>query len=198
MATQATARLNSTYRRRLDAIRHQVASRVDRLYASTISGADLDAEFARLFGPTATVVAAGQAQGRATASGYLSGLIALEAGRTVRLPTVGLPTPADLASRMDAWPAMVKGQLAQGVGMAEALVFGHHLVGRFADAEVTHIVDAQVEVATRQTKEFRGWEGIVSGNSCEPCQDNAGFHDKGESIYRHGGCNCDRTWVVAT
>jgi hypothetical protein len=168
-----------------------------RLYGSTISGESLDDEFGRLFLPAAALVAAGQAQSRATASGYLRGLITLQAGRTVALPVLRLPPVSDIASRMDAWPAMVKGQLADGVSIEQALDYGRFLAERFGDNEVLTTADAQTELATKESGQFRGWEGDVSGDSCDPCQGNAGFHTVDEPIYRHGSCQCVQSWVVA-
>lgn len=185
------------YRNRLRQLRSEVASRIDRLYASTVSGESLDDEFGRLFLPAASLVAAGQSQARSTASGYLRGLITLQAGRTVALPVLSLPSTRDLATRMDAWPAMVKGQLADGVSIGQALEFGRYLAERFADNELVTTADAQTELATKESGQFRGWEGDVSGDSCDPCQANAGFHGVDEPIYRHGSCQCTQAWVVA-
>jgi hypothetical protein len=156
-----------------------------RLYAATITGESLDDEFGRLFLPAASIVLAGQAQTRSTALGYLQGLITLGAGRTANLPVLSLPTPEDIAGRMDAWPAMVKGEIGKGAPLEEALEFGRYLTERFSDSELLGVADAQTELATR-SGEFRGWEGIVDGNACDPCQDNAGLHEPDEPMYRHG------------
>ncbi len=188
--------LDRRYRNRLDQIRRAVAARITALYGSTISGESLDDEFGRLFLPAAGIVAAGQSQARATASGYLRALITLGAGRTAALPVLSLPSLADITKRMDAWPAMVKGQIGEGRSLIEALDTGRYLAERFADREVVGTVDAQTELATK-TGQFRGWEGIVSPESCDPCKDNEGFHQVDEPIYRHGTCQCDRMWVVA-
>lgn len=179
--------------------RHRIeaASRLGITSLPAIVGdVDLDDAFGRLFPAAAGIVAAGQSQARATASGYLLALITLGAGRTAALPVLSLPTISDIAKRMDAWPAMVKGQIGEGRSLIEALDTGRYLAERFADREVVGTVDAQTELATK-TGQFRGWEGDVSGDSCDPCQGNAGFHDIDEPMYRHGSCQCDRTWVVA-
>lgn len=189
--------LEVRYRARLATIRQRVTAAVRRIYLASVNGADLDAEFGRIYVPTASLVAAGQAQGRATANGYLAALITLGAARTAVLPVLSLASISDLATRMEAWPSMVKQQIGEGRALPEALDFGRYLAERFADAEVVGAVDAQTDLATQESGQFAGWIGITTGRTtCEPCYANQGFHLATEKMYRHAGCDCRREYLV--
>ena len=104
---------------------------------------------------------------------------------------------APLAEGMAAFPAMVKQQIGNGATDAEALTYGHQIAERFADAEVTRVVDETADDLTSESKHFKGWVGIVSPTACDRCvASNTGFHPKSVEMYRHGDCNCTKRWVT--
>ncbi len=198
MALRPADILGQRYRAQVTALRQRVLSTLHGLYDAGVEFDDLDASFALVVPQAASVVRAGQEAGVALTTGYLTILVALEVGRA--FGDVGSSAIADvdaLATGMDAIPALMKQQIGQGIGPSETLDYGRFLVDRFSDAEVTRAIDMHTETLTRETRQFTGWEGIVSGNACDGCQSNAGLHDLAEDMYRHGSCNCTKQYVVA-
>lgn len=195
------AALDERYRSSYLALLERVRRSLLVLYGATVTTGDIDAGFERLFPRAGAVIQSGQSASVSLATAYLSALVLRDTGRTVRLPIapdlVGTSLAGSLSDGMAAWPAMVKARIAEGLDPTEALDYGRYVVERFGDAEVTRVGDRQTEHASRNSHHFRGWEGIVSGGSCGPCGDNAGFHELGESMYRHGGCRCSKQYVTA-
>lgn len=196
--------LERRYRARLAELRNQILAQLNRIYADTIDPDDLDAAFGEFNPRAAVLLQAGQARGITLASAYLMAQITMEAGRR---PDLGAFTGAgiigttaagaSLVDGMAAFPAMVKGQIGKGADIPQAVEYGRFLAERFGDAEVTSAVDRHTEAVTSRSGEFTGWEGIVSGNACDACAANAGFHSLDEPMYRHGSCNCTQQYVVA-
>ncbi len=196
--------LERRYRARLAELRNQILVQLNRIYADTINPDDLDAAFGAFNPRAAVLLQAGQARGISLATAYLAALITTTAGRRADLGAftgagiVGSTVAgASLVEGMAAFPAMVKGQIGQGADIQQAVEYGRFLAERFGDAEVTGAVDRHTEAVTSGSGEFSGWEGIVSGSACDPCQGNAGLHPLSESIYRHGSCSCTKQYVVA-
>lgn len=195
--------LERRYRVRLAELRAQIVVLLDRLYADRIDPADLDAAFSAFNPQAAIVLRAGQSRAVSLATGYLSALVTLMGGRRADLSAftaadiIGTTaTGLTLVEGMDAFPALVKAQIGKGADTKQAVEYGRFLAERFGDAEVTSAVDRHTEAVTTMSGEFSGWEGIVSGNACDPCGANAGFHALDEPIYRHGNCNCTKQYVV--
>ena len=196
--------LERRYRARVAELREQILAALNRLYGQSIDPDDLDESFG-VFNPrAAALLQAGQARGISLATGYLSALITVMGGRAADLRAftglelIGYTAEGKtLAEGMAAFPAMVKAQIGQGADIQQAVEYGRFLSERFGDAEVTGAIDRHTEAVTSGSGEFSGWEGIVSGNACDPCGANAGFHELSEPIYRHGSCNCTKQYVVA-
>lgn len=195
------AALEDQYRIRLDGLRTAVTARLVALYGSTIEPGELDASFTALFPQAEAVIRAGQSAGVSLSTAYLSALILRDGQRTAKLPIlielVGTSKAGTLAEGMAAWSALVKQRIALGYSIDEALEHGRYLVERFGDGEVTRVVDAQTDYATKQSKQFRGWRGIVAATACAECGVNKGEHSMKERMYRHGSCNCTKQYIVA-
>lgn len=196
--------LERRYRARVLELREQVLQAIRRLYGQTIDPDDLDAAFEAFIPRAAVILRAGQARGISLATGYLSALVTVMGGRTADLRAftglelVGFTADGrSLAAGMDAFPAMVKARIAEGLDIADAIDHGRFAAERFTDGELTAAIDKHTDAVTSASGEFSGWEGIVSGNACDPCAANAGFHELSEPIYRHGNCNCTKQYVVA-
>ncbi len=192
--------LDEQYRRAQLALEAQVQSIIDALYDETMDPADIDAAFEELIPQAAVVVSAGQAAGISLATGYLAALLTLN-GRDASLPVldglVGTSGAGSLADGMGAWSTMVKGQIAKGVAVEEALDYGRYLADRFSTSEVLRATDTQHDFAAKTSGRFRGWEGELAAGACGPCGDNAGFHEMGDTLYRHGSCRCSKRYLVA-
>lgn len=193
-------RLDARYRAKLAALHDRVRIAVNRLYAASVDPDDLDASFAEFSPRAAVVVQAGQSRGVSLATGYLAALVTLSVSRRVDFSgiTSSVRPAASLTEGMAAWPSMVKEQIGKGVEVPQAIEYGRYLAERFADNEITAAVDRQTNVVTRQSGEFSGWAGILTGReTCEPCKSNEGFHALEEPFYRHPGCDCTREYLVA-
>lgn len=195
MATEAD--LARAYRARLRTLATAIAGRIGRLFASMVDLADIDAAFAAYIPAAAEAIEAGQQAGMNAVLAYLE--LLLQAG-DLEVPRGIAGTTRDgatLEKGMDAFPAMLKAHVADGHPPASSLTFGLFIARRFADAEVTGAVDrTEVELGT-QLADVRGWEGVLSGDSCPACRRiNPGIHPMSEPMYRHGGCDCTKRIVT--
>lgn len=182
-------------RHRLEAARRAGRTGIPAVVAAT---GDIDAAFAAYLAAAVPVIAGAQASGTQATLAYLSLLLPdaeLDVPRGILGTTrEGLP----LADGMGAFPAMVKAAIADGKTFGAALLFGRFLALRFADAETTGAVDRAELLLAGDVDAVRGWEGVLSGDSCPACrQRNPGFHPMHEPMYRHGGCDCTKRIVTA-
>lgn len=195
--------LERRYRFQVAALRRQVLEALRRLYGQTISAQDLDGAFAAFIPRAAIILRAGQSRAVSLASAYLAALISVESGRR---PDLGFFTGQEIVGTtsegksleegMDAFRSMVKERIGDGADIRDALDYGRSISERFGDSELTSAIDRQTQAVTSISGEFSGWEGVVSGGACDPCQGNAGFHELAEEMYRHGNCNCTKQFVV--
>lgn len=196
------AALEDRYRQSQRALQARIRRALTRTYGETIEPDELDASFIRLFPKVAQIVRAGQAAGVTITTAYLSALVLRDARRTARLPIlrelVGTTKAGTFEQAMGAWPVMVKHQIAEGRSTEEAVEYGSYLVTRFGDAEVTRVMDEQMEHATTKSGAFRGWVGILHPPTCDECvARNMGFHGLDEQPFRHGSCDCSVQYVAA-
>jgi hypothetical protein len=137
------------------------------------------------------------------ARGFVRSTSVADLGRAVD-PLAPLPEVAGttrggmtLAEGMAAIGPMVLSSVGKGATVEAAREYLAFAVERFGTNEVIGAGDREQEhQQTRQ--EIIGWEGIVSSDACDPCQDNAGVHDPDEEMYRHGNCTCTRVPVWGT
>jgi hypothetical protein len=101
-----------------------------------------------------------------------------------------------IAAGMDAIGPMMMEQIGNGASADKALEFGRYAFTRYADAEVRGAADREAANQSERP-EVIGWEGIVSPDACDLCQENAGFHELDEEMYRHGNCGCERVPVYS-
>ena len=184
--------------------RHRLEA-ATRLGRPTIQAAfmadNLDTAFPTFMDRAEPIIRSAQSAGVTLSTAYLSALILRDGRRTARLPVrtdlVGTSQIGTLREGMDAWPSMVKAEIGKGRPRPEAIAFGAYLATRFADSETKRAMDEQTEHATRESKQFRGWFGLLAPPSCPECvAHNTGFHGLDEPMFRHGGCDCSKQYVA--
>jgi hypothetical protein len=200
MTTSPDATVSRAYRRRLAELRDSVTRRALAEYA--IDESAIAASFEAYAARIAPILESGQASIQRLADAFLRTAAFRSLGERVEpdpAPIVGTTQHgATLLEGMAAWGPMVLGQIAGGRSTAEALDYGRFLVERFSDAELTATADRELaHQATSGRLRIVAWDGVVSPGSCDPCQANAGRHDRLWVPYRHGGCNCDQVPVFA-
>lgn len=193
--------LEDRYNRQQRTLQARLRASLTRLYGATVDPDDIDGSFAALFPRAAAIIRAGQSAGVSLSTAYLSALILRDGGRTARLPIrrdlVGTSQVGSLEEGMDAWPSMVKAEIGKGRPREEAIAFGAYLATRFGDNETRRAMDEQTDFVVRESKQFRGWVGILHPPTCDECvAHNTGFHGPDEAPFRHGSCDCSMQWVV--
>ena len=199
----ATAQaLEAAYRTKVRTLLDAMTARLEREYGRRVNLADIDRTFAAFVPEAVAIVEAAQAAGVSLSLGFLRASLAERAGRVVEpgpLPFSPAGTNEQgrpLADGLAAVPAMLKEAIGKGRPLQEVRDLGRSLVARFGDAETSRAMDVAITAAARNTPEVVGWEGIVGAGACEGCRSNTGLHELGATMYRHGGCECVRQWVV--
>jgi hypothetical protein len=155
--------------------------------------------FASFVPQASRVISAGQSAGETLSRAYVAAAAAaagLPFAPPVLAPSlagtskVGGPISTSLAGVRP----MILSAIRDGRSLAEAIAFGDYLATRLADNELTRVVDATIEA--QASRRAIGWEGTVYGPE-DDCRHNAGFHPFSQSMYRHGGCRCERRVVFA-
>lgn len=201
MTTAQALAVDRTYRRQIDALRTTLTQRLEAQWGDAVDPDNIADSVQAYIDRVTPTIEAGQATAQALATAYIGSYVSLRTGQPyepldpdealIGTTRDGLP----LTEGMAAIGPMVLGRIADGVSLQDALDTGRYLAGRFADNEVTGIVDRETD-RQREAAPFTGWEGIIAPDACERCQVNAGEHDLGEDLYRHPGCNCDRRFTT--
>jgi hypothetical protein len=177
----------------------RVRSTVNRIYDDAIDPDDIAESATRASARLAPQLAGEQRVAQGLARGFVRGTSVAELGEAVDpLPALDIAgtTRAGMSLRdgMAAIGPMILDQVGKGSPIDKAIEFGRFAFERFGTNEVTGAADREQE--HQETRpEITGWEGIVSANACDACQDNAGVHDLDDEMWRHGNCTCTRVPV---
>ena len=87
---------------------------------------------------------------------------------------------------------MILSAVRDGRTIEDAMGLGRYLVTRFADNEISRVVDTELEAQGR--RHAIGWQGIIHSPK-DACLGNAGVHPFSVPMYRHGSCRCERIVV---
>lgn len=194
--------IESAYRARVRALLDVMAARLEGEYGRRVNLADVDRTFAAFAPQAAALIEQAQASGVSFTLGYMRQMLTERAGRLIepaplRFSPVGLTEKGrPLLEGMAAIPALVKAEIGKGRPLQEIRDYGSFLIRRFGDAETTRAIEAAADLVARDTPEVIGWEGVVSAAACGPCRGNAGRHSLNQQMYRHGGCDCVKQYVV--
>jgi hypothetical protein len=190
--------LTTLYRKRLDEIRSQLSADLRRQFEA-LDADNLDGSFEEFVAENEARIAAGKATAQTLAVTYLE-LLGERVGFEPLPEDEALADETEAGTIRDGLAAivpMVKAAIGNGKPVDEAIAFGGSLVERFVDNEMTRTADAEIERQSRAADVITGWRGIVSADSCDPCQDNAGEHSLDEELYRHPSCDCEREPVFS-
>lgn len=186
---------SQAYRRRLAAIRAEVLRRIIALYGDELDPAEILTSMATWTEQATVILEGGQASIAALTEAYLEELAdaaGTELGFDDTTERLAGTTRAgmSLAEGMAAFGPMVLAQIANGRNAADALEYGRYLAERFADAEMTGVVDRIHEDPLVRTR-LAGWDCTVQPDACDGCLENAGRHELTWVPYRHGNCHCE-------
>lgn len=184
---------SAVFRRRLAAIKLEIGRRLEALYGDLVDVDDIAGSLEAYAAAAEPLIAAGQATTASLAEAFLT-TRAARAGIELAIDELADPVGTTRAGEaldvgMAAFGPMILAQIAQGSTAEDAIDFGRYLATRFADAEITGVVD-RIEQDPVVRQHVAGLEGTVQPGSCEPCQANAGRHEPDWEPYRHPGCGC--------
>lgn len=202
MASPAASAITSRYRSIQQAQTDRVRSTVTSTYDAEFDPDDITASVGRVSNRLASAIAGEQRVAQGMTRAFVRSLSVADIGRAVEplppAPVAGTTRAgASLLDGMAAIGPMVLGQIAQGVTIDQAREYGAFLFDRFATAEVIGAADREQQHQEARP-EIIGWEGIVSADACDNCQENAGVHELAEEMHRHGNCTCTRVPVYAS
>jgi hypothetical protein len=196
--TPQTQRVFRSYRAQRWAVERSTLASVQAAYDDEVDPDDIKGSFDKVARRAAPTIAAGQARTAVTTAAFIRQLALVERREVLEpeLPAVAGTTEQgrSVLEGMAALGPMVLASIAKGKGLDEAIEYGRHLFERFASAEVIRAADEVIDAQPRRV--VTGWEGIISPDACDNCQDNAGIHSLDEEMWRHGNCNCERVPVL--
>lgn len=195
MASRSAA-VAARYRAAQQAQSDRVRATVRRVYDAEFDPNDIPASADRTRRKLAATLSAEQRVAQSTARGFVraSSLAAADMAIEPLAPADVVGTTRGGMSLMDGMAAigpMMLDTIGKGGSIDDARTHGAFLFERFGTAEVIGAADRE-QAHQEERPEIVGWEGVISDDACDNCQDNAGPHDLDEDMHRHGNCTCTR------
>ncbi len=196
--------IDEAYRKRVTALREQVARILRSEFREAVDPDDISASYAAFLAEAVPLLEAGQETAQALAAAYVASLAALAdedpfEPRELDIAAAGTTSRGKgLFAAFSSIGPMMLLRIGDGTSVRDALAYGEHLLTGAADAEVRASADDEADRQARESRTVIGWEGLVSPGSCDPCLDNLGTHDLAEDIYRHPNCLCEKRYVFVT